>query len=357
MTEKKGKRIFNIDLAKTVAIFCVILIHSIEGVWNMDIEGLMERQEYVNIILFGLYTIGRMGVPIFMALTGYLLLDRIYNREDIIRFWKRNLQGLFTAAEIWIFIYYMFSICLYKEKFQLGELIRELLFLKSSNANHLWYMGQIIGIYLFLPFIANILKDIDKKMIIFLIGISFAFTYVQTSVNVFRNAYGLEKISSQLNVSFSGGVYGILLILGWMIKKEYFAKIKTKILFAIFTISYLAIIYIQIFAYKHEIEYRVWYDSGLLVIAAMSLLLLILRFKKVFLEKWIHWIGYSSFALYLIHNIFRMYFRNKIVEKEYLIYSYREFLFLLVITILLSSIVTWLISKNKRIAKILFFMR
>lgn len=76
----KKKRIVTVDMARMFAIFCVILTHSVEGVWQMDVNSLNARKDSINLVILGLHTIGRMGVPVFMLLSGYLLLDREYGR-------------------------------------------------------------------------------------------------------------------------------------------------------------------------------------------------------------------------------------------------------------------------------------
>lgn len=110
----KKKRIVTVDMARMFAIFCVILTHSVEGVWQMDVNSLNARKDSINLVILGLHTIGRMGVPVFMLLSGYLLLDREYDKDKIIKFWKRNMAGLLISTEIWIIIYYIFSCWLYK---------------------------------------------------------------------------------------------------------------------------------------------------------------------------------------------------------------------------------------------------
>jgi surface polysaccharide O-acyltransferase-like enzyme len=38
-------------------------------------------------------------------------------------------------------------------------LVRDMMFFKYINLNHMWYMPMIIGIYVFIPFVANSLKN------------------------------------------------------------------------------------------------------------------------------------------------------------------------------------------------------
>lgn len=54
------KRIITVDLARMIAIFCVILTHAVESVWQMDVNSLLARKYYINLVILGLHTIGRL---------------------------------------------------------------------------------------------------------------------------------------------------------------------------------------------------------------------------------------------------------------------------------------------------------
>jgi len=89
----KKKRIVTVDMARMFAIFCVILTHSVEGVWQMDVNSLNARKDSINLVILGLHTIGRMGVPVFMLLSGYLLLDREYDKDKINKIYFREFDN------------------------------------------------------------------------------------------------------------------------------------------------------------------------------------------------------------------------------------------------------------------------
>ena len=80
----------NVDLLRCIAILCVILCHAITAVYDIDLESMTPIRPTV-VLAFTLFTIGRTGVPIFLMVTGYLLLDRPYDEGGAVRFWKRNL--------------------------------------------------------------------------------------------------------------------------------------------------------------------------------------------------------------------------------------------------------------------------
>ena len=70
------KRIINLDIARTFAILCVVLCHSVECVYKMNLQEWNSYSNTSNIIKIILFTIGRLGVPIFLLLTGYLTLNK-----------------------------------------------------------------------------------------------------------------------------------------------------------------------------------------------------------------------------------------------------------------------------------------
>ena len=60
------KQYFTLDLLRVFAILCVILVHTTERVYQINLEAMpfytVQRQWFA----LTLFTIGRMGVPIFL---------------------------------------------------------------------------------------------------------------------------------------------------------------------------------------------------------------------------------------------------------------------------------------------------
>ena len=63
-----------IDTVKAIAIFFVILVHCTETVYKFNLEGIGKESLCIQFSAFSLFTIGRLGVPLFMMATGYLLI-------------------------------------------------------------------------------------------------------------------------------------------------------------------------------------------------------------------------------------------------------------------------------------------
>ena len=102
----KQKRILWLDYARCFAIICVVLIHGVERIYVYDAQ--QTAMLSAGSLLFRniAFVAGRLGVPVFLAITGYLLLDRDYSSADkIFRFYKHNLLPIIITTEIWNLIY------------------------------------------------------------------------------------------------------------------------------------------------------------------------------------------------------------------------------------------------------------
>ena len=83
------KRQNNLDIARSFAIVAVILCHSVEYAYSVAMQDWKNLQGVDQIFRSLTFTIGRLGVPIFLLLTGFLLLNKIIkNPEDIMNFYK-----------------------------------------------------------------------------------------------------------------------------------------------------------------------------------------------------------------------------------------------------------------------------
>lgn len=82
-----SNRIVKLDMARTFAILCVVLCHCSEMIYTQQSVKVAELGISSRIFMFGTFTIGRLGVPIFLYLSGILLLKKtIDSDEDILSF-------------------------------------------------------------------------------------------------------------------------------------------------------------------------------------------------------------------------------------------------------------------------------
>lgn len=296
------KRIVWVDFARALAILTVILCHSTEAIYSLRVPDVALMSIDSQIVSLTFFAIGRLGVPLFLFMSGYLMLDRSYDREACIMFWKSKWVGLLVATEIWVVIYNIFLDCAGQAEFSFATLFQNMLFLQKVSMGHMWYMPMIIGLYLFLPFMANGLKKLDDaRLLVFPLLIGIALFFVTPVLNVVLESFGLDNLGTVIDAGFSGGVYGIYLLLGYCVKKGFFANAPLWTTAVLGSAAFAAVVTLQVFGFNHDINATVWYSSGLLLLAGLCLYLSLSHIRVPSVPKAVEVLSFYSFALYLVH--------------------------------------------------------
>lgn len=217
-----------IDAARSFAIACVVLCHVTEGIYQLDLEYISCISVASSIFCFIAFTVGRCGVPIFLMISGYLLLDRTYNEEKCKKFWRNNWLGLVICYELWNLIYNILLVCIYQEKISIIHLIQEELFLRQVGFSHMWYMPMIIGVYVLIPFVANALSLLNCRTLLFPITVFFVSIMIFPVINVIIEVLQMESVSMKLSEGFSGGGIWPLFNLWISDTKKFYEKISEK---------------------------------------------------------------------------------------------------------------------------------
>ena len=105
-----NKRILWLDLARVIALLSISLNHAVYRAVNVG-----DEISYLNNVGFSftaifytiVYFFSRLGVPLFLMITGALIINKkIDTYSDVIIFYKNNLLKLLITSELWIAIMY-----------------------------------------------------------------------------------------------------------------------------------------------------------------------------------------------------------------------------------------------------------
>lgn len=363
------KQYFTLDLLRVFAILCVILVHTTERVYQINLEAMpfytVQRQWFA----LTLFTIGRMGVPIFLFLTGYLFLGRRFDKEYTALFYKRNLLGLLITVEIWIILYHVFNAWFYQIPFNLNELLHNMLFLKATNMSHMWYIPAILGIYLFIPFVSRALSSwgVELSANGWILWVVIFYLYILPEINIILQCNGKELFAALPSLDFSGGAYGFPLILGFLTQQKYFRRFPTILWAFIGSLCLICTVWLQFYSYEKGVGYNVWYNNATLLIACLATFecitrcedadhqsqyksALIMKLRSSMFGKAVQSLARCSFGIYLIHNpinmlLIRFFFTESAVLRLAITG---------IITVLCSWGTVWALCKNRYVAKILF---
>lgn len=353
----QGKRIAWIDWARALAILMVIICHSTETIYPLSLAGIESLGGTSQTAAFALFTIGRLGVPLFLFISGYLMLDRYYDKQACVRFWKTKWMGLLFATEAWILIYNIFLYCANIAPLDLVTLVKNMLFLeKVPRMGHLWYMPMIIGLYLFLPFIANGLKWLDNaKLLTFPLCIACGILFFIPVASIMSQSLGMGKLNCTIAPGFSGGYYGCYLLLGYCVKKARHLP-PLGIICSIGLAAFAATVGLQLFAYDHDVHAPVWYSNGFLLVAGLGVFLLLAKIKGLEETRWISTISRYSFAIYLVHPPVKILIAP-FIEELGLPMHFLQVIVLSVVVLAISLALCWAIAKIPRVGERLLYMR
>lgn len=193
-----------IDLAR--AIVLVVLNHCVETIYELKTDFMQTISVQTRVFGITAFSATRLGVPIFLMITGYLLLDREYNEESCNRFWKNNWSHLFICTEFWWLIYGLFLDLHESSEFNVGIFIRNAFFMRHVGISHSWNMTTILGMYILIPFVAMALKEISLKTLIFPVLIFTAYAFILPTLNVILGRSGEPLVQNQFSLGFSGGL-------------------------------------------------------------------------------------------------------------------------------------------------------
>ena len=302
----RKKRYFGIDLIRVIACFLVMLTHSGEIYYINDEGGLIKDDN--NIYPGVINSLSRVCVPLFVMISGYLLLPM---KTDYSTFLKKRFTRVsfpFIAFCIFYDIYYYI-----RGRYTLGEMfwnIPGILLNYGTAVGHLWFMYMIMGVYLYIPIITPWIQTAKKEHFYyyFVIWIISSFScYIHL---FYGDVWGHAFWNSTNLVQSFLGDFGYA-VLGAFIK----IHLKEKNLYILALILYLIGTGVTMFGYffmrdaattTKDIEITWQFDSTNLVVSSFGIFLLLRKIecKNETISKIFNDIALKSYGMFLIHVFF-----------------------------------------------------
>lgn len=313
---------------------------------------------YSKVLRTVCFTIGRLGVPIFIFLSGALILSK--NIDDdlgVMYFYKHNLLPLFISVEIWNVIYIVFLATFTSGHISIRRIIKTALFMEKVYMPHMWYIPMILGMYLAIPFISIIIKRITIKTLYIPMIIVIISSFVIPNVNQILSSYGKQAKECILYLDFCGGVYGIYLLIGYFISKNILKNLKTYVNLVLFIIFFLATVYFQIWVINRGVSYNVWYDFIGLLLCTVFLFELFSRIciNSRLLKNVSYKISSISLGIFFVHKPIQM------ILCKYIVFGYScklvSILLIWIITLVLSIVLVLVLSNIEIFKKWLFIIK
>lgn len=354
-TEKpKQSRIISLDITRAIAVFLVVLCHATEAIYSTG--ALTEGSDQPFAIVT--FTLGRMGVPFFLFITGALVLKKqIDTDDDVLKFYKKSLLPLVIISVVWVIIYNLFFLISGQgDDVTIEKVIREIFFVKEMPYEHMWYMPTIIGMYIGLPFIAKIVKSFSNRSLIIPAAIAFFTFFIIPFINLLLAITGAsdKALSPSLDLSFLGATFGLYILVGYMLTNIK-AKVSSVWLLTVALLSFIITFLVQLVSRSPQSYtlYSVWYNFPFLLICSACLFYSINHVSYAKLNKrflaFITFVSKASLAIFFVHIITQSLLMQYISPLE--IASSAKLLILLVANLCGSIIICYVLSKIKFLSK------
>ena len=199
-----GKRIVYLDAIRCLAMFLVIVLHTIAPVIIQT--GVYGTASWA--FCMGLDGINRMGVPLFFMISGYLMLSRP-STGDVRAFYRKNLPKLLIPLAVWNVVYFLEQVWRGRAEPTLTAFLGELL--DQGSGYHMWFIYVLLGIYLVTPFLKRMVERCNARELVWLIVLIMLPTTFRNLANQLQQTVYVYLFSPMLE-----GFLGYFLLGYWL---------------------------------------------------------------------------------------------------------------------------------------------
>lgn len=337
-----SKRNISLDVARVFALCCVMMIHSSSFFVAKSEPGSLG---FISGNIFD--SLSRVGVPIFVMISGALLLDE--NKQ-------KSFKDMLRAAGNTVFLLVVWSV-IYAVAFDLvsplihGENVSIVGFVKSVIAGqvHFWYLYMLIALYLATPFLRSFVKKENKDMVLFYIALSLMFVFFRPFISMltglndkfdFANAL-LDKFHADF---FSG--FAAYYLTGWYVVHIGIKKSLRRLLYVTGAISAAGTVVLMHIFGDYE---NIYIDTNILTFTASVAVFTAINsihFNKY--PKSLALLSKLSFGMYIVHIMI-----NK--PAQFLLSGLNPVVHILLrfaIVFVLSFVISFVLSKIPTVKKI-----
>lgn len=343
------------DRSLNFILICSVLLLVLLSVSNYYCSSFLVIDEISYLVASIFNSIAVVAVPLIFMVSGAILIDKSIN----IKKYYRNIINIIIVILVWTVLYSIWNYFYMENNTSVWLLTIESLFKPVNDNLRLLYI--FFGLYLVLPFIQLLVKNMNFELESLFLKLWLFFTGTVYLIIVILNFSGIE-ISVMYNIPiFQGAQYLAYFITGYIIYKNLREKGYFPDYNKYFGVCYLLATVITIVGtYVVSINQNQYCDqlfsteSLFVIMSSMSLFILVINnqkqlFKSNKFSRLIRKIVPYSLGIYLIH----MFFVDIIIKNELaiLLESYIAIPICFISIYLISILIIFLIRKVPFIKK------
>jgi surface polysaccharide O-acyltransferase-like enzyme len=193
-----------------VAIIAVIVLHATRDATSFQPEAPFEIWRWWIVDIY--QSISRVGVPLFVMLSGALLLPP-YKTEPLKVFFKKRWVRIGLPFLFWGVAYFAWDFFANHEALTPSFITQSIL---TGPYFHFWYLYMLVGLYLLTPILRVIMTHADRKLIKYLLVV-WLLGAILTPIPGLFGAYHIDS-----------NVFTIPLWVGYYVLGLYLLDVKVK---------------------------------------------------------------------------------------------------------------------------------
>lgn len=245
--------------------------------------------------------IGYLGVPLFVMLSGALLLDPSKADEPMGEFYKKRFNRIGLPLIFWTIVFFTWSYSIHQQPFSLYNIEQGLL---TGSYPILWFLYLLVGLYLATPILRVLVKHIDRKKFTLLLILWFVGTTIVPIIHTFTS------------FTYNPTMFVFMDWAGYYLLGTYLltTKLRRTIAYPVLILGLLTAIagdwYLTAALGEESTGFFHGYLSFNMIIAAAALFLILINIPKDRVEssnktvnRLMHWIGQNTLPFYLMHIV------------------------------------------------------
>jgi len=230
MPEQKHQQLDWINNLRVIAMFLVVVLHTTSPMlmaYGKEPDSYWLIADFYN-------ALSRFGVPVFVMITGALLLPRDYELGDFLR---KRLMRIFPPFIFWSAVYIVYS--WYNEDITFTDnawanITLILHQFKYGAYYHLWYVYMLIGLYFIIPVLSKFVRNASEKELLYFLLLWFV-------VMAITQPY-LARYNPQIDLHYITGYIGYLVLGYYLAFKQFPAWMNVRWFGILFFVSLIIII-------------------------------------------------------------------------------------------------------------------
>lgn len=266
MLKQERNSTIPVHLIRTVAILGVLLLHAAN---DLTIQQINDLEIWRWCIVDVYQSIGRMGVPLFVMLTGALLLAPSKN-EELGVFFKKRFARIGLPFVFWAVAYFLWDIYIENQHVSTSFFVQGIL---TGPYFQFWYLYMLMGLYLLTPLLRLMVAQASEKLFRYFMAIWFVGVSLVPLITTF-SSYDVNP-----NLFALPGYVGYFVLGAYLIN----VRIRRKYLVTLLSLG-IALTAIGTFQVSRTIGggtsfYFQEYLSPTMILASISFFLLLNTFK------------------------------------------------------------------------------